>query len=157
MLNVRVLIAGLVASAVMGMIEMIYEALGGAGFWSPVVFIAATILRNLQAVPVPVPFSALGVVLGLMGHMMNSVILAIIFALLVAPRLRGATALVVGGVVYSLVVFVIMWFGIVPLVDPVMLKLNGLVFAISHVMWGAALGLVLGWREQAVPAVQHAH
>ncbi len=39
-----------------------------------------------------------------------------------------------------------MWFGIVPLVDPIMLKLNGLVFVISHMMWGAALGLVLGWR-----------
>lgn len=157
MLNARALIAGLVASAVMGMIEMIYEAIGGAGFWSPVVFIAATILRNLQAVRVPVPFDALGVVLGLMGHMMNSVILAIIFARFVAPRLRGTSALVAGGVVYSLVVFVIMWFGIVPLVDPVMLKLNGLVFAISHIMWGAALGLVLGRREAPVLRPRHAH
>ncbi len=41
----RVLGAGLVASIVMGMVEMLYDAMGGAGFWSPVVFIAATVLR----------------------------------------------------------------------------------------------------------------
>jgi hypothetical protein len=155
--STRVLLAGLLASLVMGMIEMLYEAIGGAGFWSPVVFIAATVVRGLQSVPVPVPFQPLGVVLGLMGHMMNSVILAFIFAQFVAPRLRNTNALLFGGMIYSLVVFVVMWFGIVPLVDPVMLKLNGLVFAISHLMWGAALGLVLGWQKAPALAPRHAH
>jgi hypothetical protein len=155
--SARVLIAGLLASLVMGMIEMLYEAIGGAGFWSPVVFIAATIVRGLQSIPVPVPFQPLGAVLGLMGHMMNSVILAFIFAQFVAPRLRNTSALLFGGMIYSLVVFVVMWFGIVPLVDPVMLKLNGLVFAVSHLMWGAALGLLLAWQQAPVFAPRHAH
>ncbi len=70
----RVLGAGIVASIVMGMVEMIYEAVGGAGFWSPVVFIAATVLRSLQSVPIPVLFMAMAVIFGLMGHMMNSMI-----------------------------------------------------------------------------------
>jgi hypothetical protein len=153
----RVLIGGLVASLVMGMIEMVFEAVAGAGFWSPVVFIAATVVRGLQSVQVPVPFQTLPVVLGLMGHMMNSVILGIIFAAFVAPRLRGANGLVIGGVVYSLAVFVLMWFVVVPLVDPVMLKLHGLVFGVSHLMWGAALGLVLGWQKAPALAPQHAH
>lgn len=156
-LNSRVLFAGLIASLVMGMVEMLYEAIGGAGFWSPVVFIAATIVRGFQSVPVPVPFQPLGVVLGLMGHMMNSVILAFLFAQFVAPRLRGTSALLLGGMIYSLIVFVVIWFAIVPLVDPVMLKLNGLVFAISHLMWGAALGLVLGWQKTDTLAPQPAH
>ncbi len=142
----RVLLAGLIASLVMGMLEMLYEAIAGVGFWSPVVFIAATIVRSLQSVSIPVEFQPLPVLFGLMGHMMNSVILAFVFSWLIAPRLHGGTALAVGGVVYSLLVFVVMWFGIVPVVDPIMLKLNALVFAISHMMWGAALGLVLGWR-----------
>jgi hypothetical protein len=155
--NSRVLIGGLVASLVMGMIEMVFEGIGGAGFWSPVVFIAASVVRALQSVPVPVPFQALPVVLGLMGHMMNSVILGILFAAFVAPRLRGADGLVIGGIVYGLAVFVLMWFLVVPLVDPVMLKLNGSVFALSHLMWGAALGLVLGWQKAPALAPQHAH
>jgi len=53
MLTRRVLLAGLAASLVMGMFEMLYEAVAGAGFWSPVTFIAATILRNLQGIATP--------------------------------------------------------------------------------------------------------
>jgi hypothetical protein len=155
--STRVLLAGLIASLVMGMVEMLYEGIGGSGFWAPVVFIAATIVRGLQSTAVPVPFQPVGVVLGLMGHMMNSVILAFIFAALVAPRLRGTSALVVGAVIYSLAVFVLMWFAVVPLVDQVMLKLNGVVFAISHVMWGAALGLLLAWQQAPALAPRPAH
>ena len=153
----RVVIAGLFASIVMGMLEMLYEAIGGAGFWSPVVFIAATIMRGFQFIAVPVPFEPLGVVLGLMGHMMNSVILAVIFAEFVAPRLHNTSALLLGEMLYSLIVFVVMRFVIVPLVDPVMLQLNALIFAISHLMWGAALGFVLGWQTAPAFAPQHTH
>jgi hypothetical protein len=152
----RVLLAGLIASLVIGMLEMLYEAIAGVGFWSPVVFIAATIVRGLQSVSIPVEFQPMPVLIGLMGHMMNSIILAFLFSWLIAPRLRGVTALAVGGVVYSMLVFVVMWFGVVPLVDPIMLKLNGLVFVISHMMWGAALGLVLGWRPTTAFAPQAA-
>jgi hypothetical protein len=139
----RVLGAGIVASIVMGMVEMIYEAVGGAGFWSPLVFIAATLFRSLQSVPVPVPFTATAVIFGLMGHMMNSMIFGLIFASIFSrfPISRGT--LVGIGVIYALAVFVVMWFLVVPAIDPVMLKLNGMVFAIAHMMWGAALGLIV--------------
>jgi hypothetical protein len=40
----------------MGIIEMVAEGIAGAGFWSPVVFIAATVEREVQVVPVPMPF-----------------------------------------------------------------------------------------------------
>ena len=139
----RVVLAGLIASVVMGMVEMIYEAVAGAGFWSPMVFIGATILRGLQSVEVPVPFLFWGVVFGLAGHMMNSVIFGLIFTWITARTSLSRRGLVVGGIVYAVAVFVIMWFVIIPLIDPVMLKLNGTVFAISHVMWGVALGLIV--------------
>ncbi len=139
----RVVGAGLVASVVMGMIEMIYEAVGGAGFWSPVLFIGATVVRSLQSVQVPVSFHPVGVVLGLMGHMMNSVIFGLIFAWIFSRMARSRGGLVGAGAVYGLVIFVIMWFVVVPAVDAVMLKLNAPVFGISHVMWGAALGLIV--------------
>lgn len=138
----RVLGAGLVASIVMGMVEMLYEAMGGAGFWSPVVFIAATVLRNLQSVPVPVAFMAIPVVLGFMGHMMNSVVLGLVFSAIFSRSVMSRGTQVGAGVVYALVVFAVMWYIVVPAIDPVMLKLNGTVFAIAHMMWGAALGLL---------------
>jgi len=125
------------------MVEMIYEAVGGAGFWSPVVFIAATVLRSLQAAPIPVPFMVMAVILGLMGHMMNSMIFGLFFASIFSRFLISRGTLVGIGVVYGLAVFVVMWFLVVPAIDPVMLRLNGMVFAIAHMMWGGALGLIV--------------
>ncbi len=139
----RVVGAGLIASVVMGMIEMIYEAVAGAGFWSPVVFIGATILRGLQSVQAPVPFLFWGVLFGLMGHMMNSVIFGLIFAWIVSRTSLVRGGLVVAGAIYAVVLFVVMWYVIVPVIDPVMLQLNATVFAIAHIMWGAALGLIV--------------
>jgi hypothetical protein len=143
----RLLLAGIVASLVIGMWQMILEAVlpNGSGFWAAAVYIAATVLRDLQTVTTPVAFHLLGVVGGLAGHMMNSVILGLIFAFLIAPRLGSTAARVVGGVVYGVAVFLVMWFVALPLIDPVMLRLNALVFLIGHMMWGAALALVVGW------------
>lgn len=148
--------AGLIASMVMGMVVMVYEAVAGAGFWSPVVVIAATILRDLQAVATPVPFFLVAVVLGLMGHLMNSLILGVVFARVAEHRVQGLPALAVSGAVYGLLVFGAMWFIVLPRVDPVMLQLNGPVFALTHVMWGGALGLLLGWQHMPMVAGRHA-
>ncbi len=139
----RVFVASVIASVVMGMIEMVYEGVAGAGFWSPLTFIGATVLRGLQTVPVPVSFNLLGVVVGLMGHMMNSFIFGIILGWIISHASLSRTGLVSTGVAYALGIFLVMWYVVVPGIDPVMLKLNGAVFAISHVMWGAALGLIM--------------
>src|SRR5258707_3180399 len=64
----RVLQAGVIASLILGMLEVLYGALTGIGFWSPVVFIAATIVRSLKSVGTPVEFQPLVVLLGLMGR-----------------------------------------------------------------------------------------
>jgi hypothetical protein len=140
--SVRALVPGLIASGVMGMWEMMIEAVVGAGFWAPVVFIAATLLRNLQTVPVPVAFDLVPVMAGLMGHMMNSVIFGFIFSFLIAPRFPSQGGQVAAGIIYGVAVFALMWLAVVPLADPVMLKLNGVVFLLGHMMWGAVLGFV---------------
>ncbi len=139
----RVIGAGLIASVVMGMVEMIYEAVAGAGFWSPMVFIGATILRGLQSVPVPVSFVFWGVVFGLAGHMMNSVIFGLIFSRIAGRTSWSRGTVVLAGAVYAIGIFIVMWYAVLPAIDPVMLKLNGTFFAIAHVMWGAALGLIV--------------
>ncbi len=131
------------ASIAMGMIEMVYEGLVGAGFWSPLVFIGATVLRGLQSVEIPVTFHPAAVVLGTMGHMMNSALFGILFAWLVSRTAVPRARLLQAGALYGLVIFLVMWYGIVPAVDPVMRNLNGAMFAIAHIMWGAMLGLAL--------------
>jgi len=145
----RIIWAGLIASMVMGMWEMVAEQIaGGNGFWSPVTYIAATILRDYQQVATPVPFEALPVVLGLMGHMMNSVILGAGFAYITRPVHGSRSELVGFGVVYGIVVMFVMWLVLLPLVDPVMLRVNGVNFLVAHVMWGVGLGLALGWAPE---------
>jgi hypothetical protein len=136
----RIVVVGLIASVVMGMIEMLAEAVLGTGFWSPVTFIGATVLRSLQSVQIPVSFTVAGVVLGLMGHMMNSVVLGLIFAGLFSRVARSRAGLVMTGAIYGFAIFAVMWHGVLPAVNPVMLNLNPTVFAVSHLMWGAVLG-----------------
>ncbi|MBI4213998.1 MAG: hypothetical protein HY534_06785 [Chloroflexi bacterium] len=154
MIQPRVILAGLIASMVMGMVAMIYEAVAGAGFWAPVVFISATVLRDLQSISTPIPFLALPVVLGLMGHMMNSVILGIGYSKTLGDRFRGLTAGTVAGGGFGLLVFAAMWVIVLPLVDPVMLRLNAAAFAVAHLMWGGAIGLALNWRTSEATGTQ---
>jgi hypothetical protein len=135
----RAVVAGMIASMVMGMIEMIYEA-AGDGFWSPLVFIGATVLRRLQSVQIPVRFDLWGVVLGLMGHMMNSVILGLVFTAIFSRSAMSQGSRAVAGAGYALVIFFVMWYLVLPAIDRVMLNLNATVFAIAPLMWGVALG-----------------
>lgn len=137
-----IVIGGLAASIVMGMWQMVVEALlpDGTGFFGPLVAIGATIVRDLQGTANPLPVDIVALVLGAAGHMMNSVVLAFVFGT-VAPRyVRGTLPLAVAGMAYGVVVFVITWFIIVPLIDPLMHNVNGVVFFLGHLMWGLALG-----------------
>ena len=104
--------------------------------------IAATVMRDLQGVATPVPFHMIAVPVGMMGHMMNSVILGIAFALVIAPRVPSLIGQIIVGMIYGAIVFAVMWFVVLPIIDPVMLKLNLMVFLAAHAMWGAALGWI---------------
>ncbi len=150
-----VIIGGIVASLVIGMWEMIVEAVlpDGAGFFGPVVAIGATIVRDLQGSGNPIPFDGVAFILGLAGHMMNSVVLAAVFGLVASRFLHGGGKLVAAGVIYGIAVWAAMWFVVIPLVDPLMLNLNGLVFLIGHMMWGGALGLL--WSRLALHGDPH--
>lgn len=152
----RAVLAGLVASIVMGMWQMVAEAITGEGLFGPPVYIAATVLRDLQQAQGGAglgPVEPIGIVAGLMGHMMNSVLLALAFAA-VAPRLtRSIAGLVALGMVWGLAVYAVMWLLIVPLVDPVLGRLHSGVFLLGHLMWGATLAGILAWR----PVVRLAH
>ena len=140
----QIFVSGVIASLIFAMLEMIVEALipDGAGFFGAPIAIGATVVRDLQGSSNPIPFDGVALVLGLMGHMMNSVILAALFGIAVA-RGRFSSSMTIGlGVAWGVAVFAIMWLVVVPLVDPLMLNLNAVVFLAGHMMWGAALGLI---------------
>lgn len=139
-----ILIGGIAASLVIAMWEMVAEAIlpAGAGLFGPPIAIGATIIRDLQGSANPIPFDLAALVLGLAGHMMNSVILAAVFGVAVGRRGLATTTLVGAGIVWGIVVFAAMWFVVVPVVDPLVLNLNGIAFLAGHMMWGAALGFL---------------
>lgn len=144
-----VVIAGIAASLVIGMWEMIVEAVlpDGAGFFGPVVAIGATVVRDLQGSSNPIPFDGAAFGVGLVGHMMNSIMLAAVFGLVAAGFVHEGGRLIVAGILYGVVVWAAMWFVVLPVVDPLMLNLSGLVFLVGHLMWGAALGFL--WSRVA--------
>lgn len=139
----RIIVTGLIASVVMGMVDMVFEAVAGEGFWSPVIYIGATVLRGLQSLKPPAGFHFGGVIVGLMGHMMNSAVPGWIFTALIARRVAARGALIVSGAIYGFILYLVMWYVIVPAVDSVMLNLNATFFVLAHVMWGVVLGRFL--------------
>jgi hypothetical protein len=153
-MNTRaILIGGIAASLVVAMWEMILEAIlpDGAGLFGPPIAIGATVVRDLQGSLNPIQFDLTALVIGLGGHMMNSVILAVAFDLAVGRRGLGATALLITGIAWGAVVFGAMWFVVVPAIDPLVHNLNGVVFLVGHMMWGAALGLLWSRFASADP------
>lgn len=103
-MNTRaILVGGIAASLVIAMWEMIVEAIlpDGAGFFGPPIAIGATIVRDLQGSSNPIPFDVAALVIGLAGHMMNSVILAVVFGLAIGRRGLGTAALLAAGIAWG--------------------------------------------------------
>jgi hypothetical protein len=55
--------------------------------------------------------------------------------------------LAVAGTVYAAAIFVVMWWAILPSVDPAMKLVNGLGFFIAHLVFGVLLGLGIATRR----------
>ncbi len=134
----KTLLVGIIAGMGFGMLEMVIEAVIGKGFWAPLRFIASVFTLGKDTDP---SFSLIPVVVGLMGHMMNSVILGIIFAVVISRITSNVVGLAVVGMVYAAAIFFVMWYLILPLIDPAMLLVNGVGFFVSHLMYGLILGV----------------
>ncbi len=138
----RILLAGLVAGMVYGMMEMVIEAVIGQGFWSPLRYIASVFTLGRDTDPT---FALVPVVVGLMGHMMNSAIFALLYAQVISPQIHVRAGLVTGGLIYAAAIFVLMWFVVLPVIDPAMKLVNGVGFFASHLMFGLVLGAGIAW------------
>ncbi len=142
--SLKLLAGGLIAGMAMAAWQMMAETIlpGGNGFWSPPTYIAATVLRDLQTIAAPASFDLVTLLVGLMGHMMNAIIFGLVFSFFLAPRFRSLAGQTVAGAVYGVALYLLMWIVIDPLIDPVILRLNGLSFLVAHLLYGIALGAV---------------
>ncbi len=123
-------------------------------FFSPVVYIAAAVLGGFgnpnfyPAGQLP-QVDPIAIILGLMGHMMNSLIFGLIFLWLADRFVHSDNALLIAGLVYGIIVFLGMWYLITPVVDPVMTHVNYLGFLVGHMMYGIGLGFTANWVRPA--------
>ncbi len=103
--RLRRLVPGLAAGMAFAMWAM-FVAIFASRLWAPPQGIAQSIGLGSQGWDFQfVPF-----ILGIMGHMMNSIIIGLIFlAVAAALRLRSA-GVVVGGMIYGVVVYLVMYY-----------------------------------------------
>lgn len=152
-------VAGMAGGVVMAMWSMIVLWLTGVGFWSPLNLIAHTVWRGA---PLGATFSGGALVLGLVIHMMMSMILGMVLAVgvrTVAQLGRNPVTLAMTGMAFGIVVWVVMQYGVWKAVDPAAAPLfTPWVFAVGHLMFGAATALVMGTSTATQGhAVPHAH
>jgi uncharacterized membrane protein YagU involved in acid resistance len=160
-------IGGLLGGIVYALWEMMVEGIrsasaGGSfwgslsthtGFWSPPQWIGATLIRTLQSSRNP-NFDLGALILGMMGHLMNSIIFGLIFVALAYYLTRSVGGLLALGMMYGAALFTIMWLLVVPTVDPAMQEVNGVLFLVGHLLYGGVLGLVAGVRAERAEATR---
>jgi hypothetical protein len=130
-------LAGMGGGVIMAMWSMIVLWLAGTGFWSPLNLIANTLWRGA---PLGAEFSGSALVLGLVLHMMMSMVLGMAFAVgvrTVRQLAASTTTLTITGMVFGLGVWAVMQYGIWPAIDAAAApKFTPWVFALGHLMFG---------------------
>jgi hypothetical protein len=142
---------GLLGGLAMIPVALLYGVLSGRGIWYPVNLIAATLIRSWQqASPDQVAqFSVEGLAVGLAIHILMSVGLGLLFAILL-PTLPGQPliwAFLVGPILWSAAVFA----GL-PLLNPMMARYIDLPsFATANILYSLILGTWVA-RTPKIPA-----
>ncbi len=136
-------IGGIIGGALMGMVSMVlFPMLGIGGFWQPMNLIAALFNQEWGLIG---GFAPLPSMLGMMVHLMMSAGLGALFAWTAGDAGRGKVVL--RAVIVSLVLWAVIDFLLLPLVNPVMTQVfPAWLFALVHVMYGLGLGGYLAAR-----------
>jgi hypothetical protein len=148
---------GLLAGVFMALVAMVKSAILELGVWLPMKQIAA-VFWGVEALIGGAGAAAVGALI----HLAVSAAWGILFAAMVGPRTRGGTALAFG-LAYGALVWMVMAFFVLPLVNPVMSARTELItfpFFLYHLIFGAVLALIplaqanlLDARAQLRPAV----
>ena len=154
-------VVGIASGMMMAAVEMVYGWISATHtFWDAPIAIWAWV-AGLDHFGQPANH-VWPIVLGIGGHMMNSVLIGILFvALVAAARLRGAVAVVMFGVLYAVGAWALMRYGILPLRSSTKTLFTTATVSPQWVWWvaHAALGMTAGLAylaaartEAAVPA-----
>jgi hypothetical protein len=143
-------VGGALGGAAMVLVAIAYGLLSGRGIWYPVNLIAAVVIRGWQNASPELftQFNPTGLIFGVTIHLIMSAIIGLLFALLL-PTLPGPPF------IWAFVVGPVLWFGayfgVLPLVNPVMVHNIDLPsFFYAHVFYS----LVLGWWVQRSPQIK---
>ena len=142
---VRAGVAGLIAGMVFAMWAMVI-GIFTSNLWAPPQGIAQSVGIGQAGHDFQIaPF-----VLGLLGHMMNSIILGLIFlGVATVLKLRGLASVVVG-MMYGLIVYAVIYWGVLRSApagtSESFLSANpGWSWIVAHLMFGGVLGLLFAY------------
>lgn len=144
---------GLMGGAMMGAIAILF-ALSQGDIWKPMKLVAATLLGP-EALAGP-GFQFGPVLAGLLIHLIMSVALGVFFVWL--GGYLGYGAATGWGIIFSLSIWVIMQFGILPVINPWLAAAPPIPFAVAHLAFGLSLGTYPRFLKVAVvqaPAAVH--
>jgi hypothetical protein len=139
------LVPGLAAGMAFAMWAM-FVGIFASKLWAPPQGIAQSVGIGAQGWD----FQIVPSILGIMGHMMNSIIIGLVFlAIAAALRLRGVV-LVVAGMMYGVLVYLVMYY---PVLRAILSNTSGSFltsnpewsWVLGHVMYGLILGLLLAY------------
>ena len=144
-------IGGILGGVVMAVWLTFFLWLSGTGFWTLLNLIANTFWR---AAPLGPKFSGPAVIIGLVVHVLMSVLFGVLIAE-VAWRLPGARSLVIaGGALFGSVLWAVMQYGIWRAADPAAARVIApWMFASAHVIFGlivAAMAAIVIADDDAV-------
>ena len=155
-------VGGMLAGMMMAMLEMFYGWASGAHtFWDAPMAIWAWV-AGLDWFGAPSDHIG-SIILGLGGHMMNSMMAGVLFAAaLTLLGVRGLMSSLMLGVAYGLALWAIMRYGILPLNDPESTLFTTdkvspqWVWWLAHAVLGMTAGMVFYLARQArIPQVRH--
>ena len=130
------IISGLVGAVLMAAVAMSF-ALSQGDLWRPVKLVAATVLGEEALAGAGFQFGP--VFLGLLIHLMMSLALGVFFVWL--GGYLGYGAATGWGIIFSLSIWVIMQFGLLPVIDPWLAAMPPIPFAMAHLAFGLSLGM----------------
>ncbi|MBI3803781.1 MAG: hypothetical protein HY282_08475 [Nitrospirae bacterium] len=146
------MISGLIGACFTAAIAGLFAETQG-DFWRPMKGVAATFLGD--AVSGRPGFQPGPVMFGLMVHLIWSLVLGIFFVWLGGYLSRGAA--LGWGLLFSLSVWVIMQFGILPVINPALAATPPLPFAAVHVAFGISLGIYPRFLKTATKEIPAIH
>ena len=139
-------IAGLAGGVAMAIVAALLSASMGQDIWHEPKRIAV-IVYGPAALASP-GFDPGPVLVGSLIHLLVAALLGAIFGIVTRRWLHLTSDFgtpVMAGLVYGLLIWMVAYFVVLPLVNPVLLEVYAPAFIIQHVVYGVVLGLVYMW------------